>query len=547
MRTRFLFSFVLVACLLLSAAPVLAEPHLAGGGKRTVRVPSSTDETINLEPDNTFGYASWNILEQLFVGLVDYDDTTNEIRPELATSWTVSPDCTVYTFTLRSGVTWSDGRPLTAHDAAFAMLRALDPARQAGAAYLFYLIRNAQAYNEGTITDVAQVGIEVLDNTTLRITVEQPASHLLGVLAHWAARPLPRHVIQARGDDWNTLQYIVSSGAYVLSEWLPGDRLTLDKNPRYYEADNVQIERIVVRRMSDAAAWQAYLDGELDTAVRPLRTQVTDPFLQAQLTKQPRPFTNWYGFNVSRAPFDVHWVRKAFCAAVDRKAAVRDLSTGEAEAAMTLVPRALYGHVDGEAEGIGIPFDPVQARQWLADGGYPNGQGLPPITVWYPTSPGHQVIAEYLRQSWIDNLGVTVELQSLPWGWSEGQYVPHIAAGEAQMFRWGWTADYNDAFNFLGEAIAERTPYGGWTSPEFESYMTQSNCQIDPQARRALLKQAEEIVVEAEAIVLPLYYSVVETASKPKLRRTYPGYDAPDVSEWELLAWRVFLPIVVKN
>jgi oligopeptide transport system substrate-binding protein len=532
--------------LLLAAAPVAAEPRLAGGGKRTVRVPSTTAETINLEPDTAFNYASWNILEQLFLGLVDYDDITNEIRPELATDWTISPDCTVYTFTLRSGVIWSDGRPLTAHDAAFALLRALDPARQAVSAYVLYIIRNAQAYNEGTITDPAQVGIEALDDTHLRITLEQPASHLLAILAHWVARPLPRHVIQAQSSNWNTVQHIVSSGAYVLSEWVPGDRLTLDKNPRYFDAANVQIERIVVRRLSDAAAWQAYLDGELDTAVRPPGTPV-DPFVQAQLTHHPRPATLYYGFNVSLPPFDNVWVRKALCAAVDREGLSRDLFGGTVKPAMTFVPPAIHGHVDGRAESVGIDYDPVQARQWLADAGYPNGRGLPPITVWTNTSPGLQAISNYLRQSWIDNLGVTVELRDLPWGFEPGQYVAFLNAGEAQMWRMAWTADYNDARNYLVEAISERSWFGGWTSPEYESFVLQSDCPTSPQTRRALLKQAEEIIVEADAIVLPLYYFGVETAAKPNLRRTYPGYDAPDVSKWELLAWRVFLPIMVKN
>jgi len=546
MRTRLLVSSLLLLCLLLSTAPVLAQPPTANGVPLTVRVPSDINETINLEPDSAYNYASWNILEQLFAGLVDTDDRTNEIRPDLASDWTISPDCTVYTFTLRSGLTWSDGQPLTAHDAAFALLRALDPARQAGGAYVLYVIRNAQAYNEGTITDPAQVGVEALDNTHLRITLEQPAAHLLAILAHWVARPLPRHVIQAHGDNWNTLQRIVSSGAYVLSEWVQGDHLTMDKNPRYYDAANVQIERIVLRRVSDAAAWQAYLNGQLHTAPK-LPGVAVDPFLQAQLTLQPRATTYFYGFNVSRSPFDNAWVRKAFCASVDRQGLVLDVVGGASQPAMTFVPPGIYGHVDGEAESVGIAYDPVQARQWLADGGYPNGQGLPPITVWYSTSPGHQAIAEYLRQNWIDNLGVTVELQSLPWGYGPGQYVPFIDAGEAQMFRWAWTADYNDARNFLVEAISERSPFGGWTSPEYESFLAQSDCPTDAQTRLNLLKQAEEIIVEADAIMLPLYYFGVETAAKPNLRRTYPGYDAPDVSEWELLAWRVFLPIMIKN
>ncbi len=469
------------------------------------------------------------VIEQLFLGLVDLDDETSEVKPELATSWTVSPDGTVYTFTLRSDVYWTDGRPVTAQDVRYGIIRSLNPATGAVYAYLLYVIKNATAYNQGTITDPSQVGVSALDATHLQITLEQPASYVLSILSMWVARPVPQSVIEAHPSDWTLPANIVTNGAYRLTEWVANDHILLDKNPTYYDAASVQIGQVKMWMVDAATAWTMYLNGQLDTALVPALSNAND-VLPQERHFQPIGCNYYYGFSTSQPPFNNPLVRKAFSAATNREGLIRDVLKGFQRPALTFTSPGVFGYVDGYAEGVGIPYNPTLARQYLALAGYPNGDGLPPITLWFNTSTGHQAIAEYIRDSWSAALGVTVNLQSLDWA----TYLIQYRTGQFQVWRMSWCLDYPDAYNFLREVIANNGgAYGGWYNPTYEGYLDQANLSQDPATRKALYKQAEEILVETDAVTLPLYHYGSNVATKPYLERTY-SVEFFDISTWRI-------------
>ena len=487
-------------------------------------------EPLTLDPALASDTTSVTVIEQLFIGLVDLDDETAEVRPELANGWTVSPDGTVYTFTLRSDVYWTDGHPVTAQDVRYGILRTLKPATGADYAYPLGVIKNAEGYNNGTITDPTQVGVEALDATHLRITLEYPASYALSILSMWVARPMPQWAIETWGDAWTDPAHIVTNGPYRLTEWAHNDHILLDKNPTYYDAANVQIEQVKMWMVDENTAWTMYLNGQLDTAAVPVGTSL-DPVRRQEVNFQPVACTYYYGFSVSQPPFDNPLVRKAFIAATDRQGLINTVTGGIQRPALTFTPPGVFGHVDGYAEGVGIPYNPAQARQWLIDAGYPNGQGLPPITLWFNTSSGHQAIAEYIRDNWYTTLGVSVTLQSLPWG----DYLNQLPNGQFQIWRLGWCMDYPDANNFLNEAvIPQRSSYGDWTNATYESLLDQAAREQNPETRKALYKQAEEILVETDAVMLPLYYYASVVATKPYLERTYAAGVEFDVSTWRI-------------
>lgn len=485
-------------------------------------------DPATLDPALANDTVSGLVIEQLFIGLVDVDDDTGAVQPELATSWTVSPDSTVYTFTLRSDVAWSDDKPVTAQDVRYGILRSLDPATGSPWSYLLFVIDNAEAYHTGSITDTEQVGVTAVNSTTLRITLDYPASYAPSILALSVARPVPQWAIEAHGvPTWTTPANIVTNGAYRLTEWVGDDHILLDKNPTYYDCANVQIEQVRMWMVNEATAWQMYLDGQLDTAGVPAYASV-DPVLRQQVHFQPTyPCTYYYGFSVSQAPFDDPLVRKAFCAATNRRGLINDVLSRQ-QPALTYTPPGIFGHVNGYAEGVGIPYNPTQARQWLADAGYPNGQGLPQITLWFNTSTGHQSIAEYVRGSWYTTLGVSVTLQSLEWS----DYRDQVDNGQLQVWRMGWCMDYPDANCFLNDGV-DRVALGNWNNATYESLLDQAALEQDPDARKALYKQAEEILVETDAVMLPLYYYASAVATKPYLQRTYPASPS-DIATWRI-------------
>ncbi|MGB9872429.1 MAG: peptide ABC transporter substrate-binding protein [Anaerolineae bacterium] len=527
MRARL---FIVISVLAIGLSLALAWTVTAqGSDPLTLNINLGTDPPT-VDPALATDTTSVTVIEQLFIGLVDLDDDTAEVRPELATSWSVSPDATVYTFTLRSDVYWTDGRPVTAGDVRYGILRTLNPATQADYAYPLFVIKNAQAYNEGTITDPNKVGVTVLDDTHLRITLEYPASYALSILSMWVARPMPQWAIETWGDAWTEPGHIVTNGPYRLTEWVHNDHILLDKNPTYYDAANVQIERVKMWMVDDNTAWTMYLNGQLDTANVPIGTSL-DPVLRQEVRFQPIPCTYYYGFSISQAPFNNPLVRKAFIAATDRQGLINSVTGGIQQPALTFTPPGVFGHVDGYAEGVGIPYNPTQARQWLAQAGYPNGQGLPPITLWFNTSPGHQAIAEYIRNNWYATLGVSVTLQSLSWQ----DYLNQLNNGQFQIWRLGWCMDYPDANNFLRDGIApQRGAYGGWYNATYESLLDQAAREQNPDTRKALYRQAEEILVETDAVMIPLYYYASVVAIKPYLERTFAAGGEFDISTWRI-------------
>jgi oligopeptide transport system substrate-binding protein len=488
-------------------------------------------EPPTLDPAKATDVASISVIEQLFIGLVDVEDDTGNIQPELAVTWTISPDGTVYTFTLRSDATWSDGHPVTAGDVRYGMLRTLDPATASAYAYVLYGIKNAEGYHDGTITDTNQVGVVALDDTHLRVTLEYPSSSALSKFALWVARPMPKWAIEAHGADWTEPANIVTSGPYRLSEWVHNDHILLEKNPSYYDATHVQIARVKMWMVDQNTAWTMYLNGQLDTANVPL-TATLDAVLQQQVVFQPSGCTYYYGFSVAEAPFDDPLVRKAFAAATNRRGLVNDVMWAGQQPALTFTPPGVFGHVDGYEEGVGIPYNPTQARQWLAQAGHPGGQGLPPVTLWFNASTGHQRIAEYIRDSWYATLGVSVTLQSEEWK----TYLADLPKGEFQVWRLAWCADYNDAYNFLYDGVIPyRSNYGNWTNSSYSNLLSQAAREQNPTARRALYKQAEEILAQTDAVMLPLYYYATVVATQPYLQRTFPASGAFDISTWRIM------------
>ncbi|NBD35155.1 MAG: hypothetical protein GVY30_04050, partial [Chloroflexi bacterium] len=202
-----------------------------------------------------------------------------------------------------------------------------------------------------------------------------------------------------------------------------------------------------------------------------------------------------------------------------------DVLGGDQQPALTYTPPGLFGHVDGYAEDVGIPYNPSKAQQWLSDAGYSNGQ-VPDITLWF--NEGHQAIAEYIQDSWYATLGVSVTLETLPWA----DYLDQLSNGQFQVWRLGWCMDYPDANNFLADGIAP-SRHGDWSNTTYEDLLNQAAREQDPEARKELYKQAEEILVETDAVMLPLYYYTHVDITKPYLERPH-GPSFGDIATWRM-------------
>jgi len=532
-----------------NSATVVKREWLKTGGGVQVDV-NIGDEPATLDPsriDPEHNASLW-VIEQLFLGLVDYDEN-GKVVPELASSWEASSDASVWTFTLRDDVSWSDGMPVTAEDVRCGFLRALDPEHPYPYPYVLDAIRGAKAYYTGESSTPDGVGVKVLDEHRIEFIMDQPASYfpaLAVICPFWA---VPKHVVDAAGDAWAEPENIITDGPYQLTDWVHDDHITLEKNEAYYATDSVQIERVVMWKFDPDEVCDKYVSWTLDTAsitAEQLEQSIHNRTVVGQIRMIARHQTLFgtgtylYGFNVKLPPFDNLLVRKAFMAAVDREGVMKAAASAGPmafpELALTFVPPGISDHVNGQEEGIGIVYDPQQAREWLAEAGFPEGEGLPPVTLWFNESVLHQAVAECTRQNWIENLGVTIELHGMRWR----DYREQVNSGNCQVWRLGWMPDYPDLYSSLHDlinypAVDIRNGLGGWRDTSYDDLLSQLSGEQVAATRSTLCIQAEKILVETDAVIMPLFYYGTAIATKPYLQRTFPSFGAPDIAKWRLL------------
>jgi oligopeptide transport system substrate-binding protein len=548
MKKRQFFVFVLVTSLALILTWAVAAQGPASvqyspsaqttGNPPTLNLNLGEGDSLTLDPAKAADAASTNVIEQLFIGLVDLDDETAEVRPELATSWTTSPDGAVYTFTLRSDVTWSDGRPVTAGDARYGILRSLDPETESNYAYvLAWVIENGADYNDGTITDPNLVGVTAVNTTTLRITLEEPGVHVLSILSMWMARPMPQWAIEAHGvPTWTEPANIVTNGPYQLTEWVHGDHILLDKDPTYHDAANVQIEQVRMWMTDDALALAMYRAGDLDTTQVPFSEVEDDPVLSQELRIVPRGCTYYYGFNTSKPPVDNVHMRRALSHAINRWGVVNDVVKAGQQPAQWFCPPGMVGCPTMDSHpnaGIQTNLSAAQTelQAYMAEMGYSSVEEIPEITLMHNTSEGHRLIAEYIGQNWMDNLGVTVTISHTDYV----DYLNLVNTDAPQVWRMGWCLDYPDANNWGRQNFAiggYRENATQWHNQEFTDLCEDAALETDPATRRDMYAEAETILCYEEAAIAPIYWYTQVGLTKPYLHRTYP------VRGFDIATWR---------
>lgn len=479
-------------------------------------------EPSDLDPHTVTGLGEAKLVQAMFDPLVSFEPGTLAPVPALAASWDVSPDGLVYTFHLRPDAKWSDGTTLTAQDCVDSWRRILTPTLAADYAYFLYLIRGAEAFNQGKTTDFSTVAAVARDTRTLEVTLTHPAPYFLQALLNSCWRPVNVRAIAAvgdayrRGTPWTRPGKMVSSGAFVLKEWTTQQRVVVEKSPTYYDRDRVRLNSICFYPTDSIDAEErAFRSGQLHaTYALPL-----SKVLPAQREHNPalrmdrNMETYFFRLNVRKAPLDDMRVRRALALAVDRATIADKILPGGRTAAPTFVPPLLKGYTPP----AGQTYDPAAARQLLADAGHANGTGLPPIEILYNNSEILRLVAEAIQQMWHRDLGLDVRLVNQ-------EYKSVFAsrrAGEYQVLLGSWTADYLDATTFLDLWRSDSgNNHTGWFDPAYDVLSNRANTMADPAARAAVLAQAEALVLAA-APIIPIYFN------------THVYYLSPAVKGWQ--------------
>ncbi|MGQ7246785.1 peptide ABC transporter substrate-binding protein [Halomonas sp. V046] len=479
-------------------------------------------EPGTLDPQQVSGNWESRITRELFDRLIDYG-ADGSLVPGLASSWELSDDGTTYTFHLREAE-WSDGEPLTADDAVYGFRRLLMPETANHNANLYYPIVNARAINTGQAPPET-LGVEALDDQTLVIRLSEPTAYFLQALAMTEAAPLPRHLIEGGPDEWTRPGVMVSSGAFVLADWRPQDRIEVERNPRYYAADEVALDGVVFHAIEDpSAALNRFRAGDLDisySGVPSSRFSWVQDNLPDALKVGPLTGSYFYMANVRGGqPLSDARIREALNLALRREVITERLIGMGQTPSYWYVPRSVSGSSQGRL-GLGdeplaaadMPARLARARQLLEQAGYGPERPLR-LTLSYNTLEDHKKIAVAIAAMW-KPLGVELELINR----EAAVHFATLRQGDFELARYGMIATVDDPFDFLnayatGGSAATST---GFDDPDYDELVRRSTLELDPAKRAALMTEAEQRLLDAN-VLLPIYDYISAHLVSPRVQ-----------------------------
>ena len=464
-------------------------------------------EVEDLDPHLVTGIAEMRALSALFEGLALVDPATSKAVRGAAKSWTISEDGLVYTFQLQEAGKWSNGDPVTAQDFVYAWQRMLSPELAAEYSYMLHCLKNGRAYNEGTLKDFSQVGVKALGTRVLEVTLENPTPYFLTMQAHYSWFPVHQATIEAfgamtqRGSAWTRTGNHVSNGPFQLLAWRPDEVLEAVANPKYWNAENVQLDGVSFYPMSNEQTEErSFRKGELQMTYSIPMFRI-DTYREEQpevLQIHPYLQTYFYRFNCSRPPFDDARVRQAFGLAVDRERLVRDVLQGGEAPAYAYTPPNTAGYTPEYK----VETNAERAQELLAATGYPGGEGFPKVEILYNSAETDKIIAETMQSMWKEVLGVEVGLYNQDYK----VYLASMSALNYDIARSTWLGDVIDPVNFLEcfltDAGNNRT---GWSSVDFDGAINAAYAESDPEKRNVHLQRAEKILLE-EGAITPVFY-----------------------------------------
>jgi len=449
--------------------------------------------------------------KRIFSGLVSFDPQLN-LTPDLAETWEVSAEGTVYTFHLRENAMFHNGRPVTAQDVIYSWERAASPELESDTV-LTYLgdIVGVNDMASGQADSIA--GLTALDDYTLQVTIDAPKPYFLFKLTYPTAFIVDRENVES-DDEW--YRQPNGTGPYRLTEWQSFEYIVYEANQNFY-LGAPSIPYIVVQLYSGVGI-RLYESDEIDiTGISRFDADrfldPTEP-LHNELLTGVSLCTGYVVFDAARPPFDDVNVRKAFSMAFDRQKFIDVVLNGHALPANGLYPPALPGF---DLTLKGLPYDPAQARELLKQSKYSGADGLPPI-VFTDAGIGSYIGADVaaMAEMWEQNLGVTITVENIEYNY----YLDQIYSGNhGQLFSSGWCADYPDPENFADVLFHIGSPQnnGGYSNPELDQILEAARTEQDVNKRIALYQQAEQIIVN-DAAALFTTHSLSYQLVKPYVK-----------------------------
>jgi oligopeptide transport system substrate-binding protein len=414
-----------------------------------------------------------------------------------------------------------------------------------GDRWALYDIEGAEAYDTGETTDPASVGIRAADDHTLEIRLVEPAPYLETILPSYLFYPVRLDVIEAHGARWTEPGNYVCNGAYLLEDWVRGDKLVFVKNPDYWNADQVAIERITFSQDADALA--SYENDELHAIsgggilYRAQDYVMADPVLSQEIQVTSGSSLLYLGLNTLRPPTDDVRVRRALALAIDHQSIYEELLMFKdwEPPACTIPPRVMGNQPRGTC---GHQYDPEQGQALLAEAGYPEGDGFPILHVWINWGSWLEGAVEMIAAMWEASLGIKMEVHATDQQ-TYSDYLDEcganretLSACELNLYGGDLSLRYGDPHGILEVVFAPDSTfhYTGWANERYEELMALAGTEYDRAQRTEYYKEADRILVEEQAVILPVVYSFRPFLVKKGVTYDYPPFGPPRFKHWAL-------------
>lgn len=519
------FLRLLLALMVLALAACARRETPAQAGLRTqTLLLGNAAEPADLDPQTAAVLNDQIITLALFEGLTWLDEASTKPVPGAAERWETSNDGLTWTFHLRAGLQWSNGEPLTADDFIQSWRRALAPAVAADGAWYLFPLKNAEAYNGGKLADAAQIGAAAPDARTLVLTLERPTPYLPALVSLPSWFPVNPRVLakfggmEKRGTLWTRPGNLVGNGAFILKEWTPNARIVVEKNPHYWDAANTRLNQIVFFPTENPATEEHdFRAGQLHATFNLPVDKIAgwrerEP---AKLRLDPMLQIGYLRFNTTKAPFSDARVRRALSLALDRDTFARAVLQGSRQPAHAMTPPGTGGYT--ARASVGTDF--AQARQLLADAGFPGGKGFPVAELQALNNEIHPHLAEAIQAVWQRELGIKITIGQVEQKtWVQNQQTLNYAITTS-----AWTADYPDPLTFLGLFTSDSTyNWTGWKNPAYDALLAKAAATIDPARRYDVFQQAEALLLD-ESPVAPIFVGAQTYLLDPAVKGWAPS------------------------
>jgi oligopeptide transport system substrate-binding protein len=513
-----------LAAALLAACGDAPGPDIPAASRIRVGTALAADQTLTraldsmprtLDPSLLTDVDAQKVTDDLFEGLTALG-LDGSVVPGVASSWQVSADGKSWVFHLRPEARWSNGDPVTSADFLYAWRRQVDPKTGAEYAQALAPIVGAMAIATGH-APVSSLGVDAPDPLTVRITLNSPTPYLLFLLADSFMQPLPRATIEHWGDDWTRPEHLVSNGPFILKEVVIGNRITLEKNPRYWDAANVRLTRVICYPLETLAQVGRFMAGDIEFAsifpnsqFKWLKSQLGD-----QVVTGPYLGISQMAVNMLRPPFGTNRnLRLALNLALDRTVLATKVREGLQQPAFSLVP-PLPGYRQQLPDWASWSDERrhAEARRLYAAAGYSAAHPLR-VQLDYPTDEDNRDVYDAITAMWRTNLGAEIE----PYNEEFRVLLQNLALHKSTLFQNSWIGDFPDPFTFLQLfQTGYDQNFGAYSDPAFDSLLAAAGQEPDPTRRLRFFEQAERRLND-QGVSIPIMYYTSRHLVKPYVK-----------------------------